>query len=280
MQGTNSSEAMTPTARAPLVAPFHVTDLFRRTRLGGICLVIAVLLLWEASVRLHWIESVNWPAFTTVVEALVRGVVGGELLGVIGSTLWRMIRGFVIGGVLGLVVGFALALFQPVRRFFEPTIEFLRPIPIPAIIPPLIFVFGLNDPLKLFVIAFAVFFPVMINTLSGVLAVERIYLQVAQNFGHSRPSIVRRVLLPASLPFVMAGLRTSLALALVVTVVAEMIAGSAGVGYYLTTMQFAMRAPDMYAAIVLLAMVAYAINRGFMEWESHVIRWARLRENN
>lgn len=82
-----------------------------------------------------------------------------------------------------------------------------------------------------------------------------------------------RVVLPASLPYILAGMRISLALALIVTVVAEMIAGSAGIGYYLMTMQYAMRSSDMYAAIALLAMVGYALNRGVLAIERRLLHW-------
>jgi ABC-type nitrate/sulfonate/bicarbonate transport system permease component len=252
--------------------------LLRSTRLGGVCLVVAVLCLWEASVRFAIIESTNWPAFTSVLAALFRGLASGELLGVIGSTLWRMARGYAIGCAIGLPLGLAVALVPAVRLTLEPTIELLRPVPVPAIIPPLIFVFGINDPLKLFAVAFAVLFPVALNTMSGVASVDPVYLQMARTFGVARMRTLAKVIFPAALPFILAGLRTSLALALVVTVVAEMIAGDSGIGYYLVTMQFAVRSADMYAAIILLAAVAYLLNWLFIAWEARVIGWARTRE--
>jgi len=256
----------------------RIGALFRTTRLGGVVLVLALLCLWEASARFGLIQSVNWPPFSAVLVALFRGLADGELVSVIGSTLWRMARGYAIGCAIGVPLGIAVALSRPVRWTLEPTIELLRPIPVPAIIPPLIFVFGINDPLKLFAVAFAVLFPVALNTMSGVASVDPIYVQVARTFGVSRVRTLYRVVFPASLPFVLAGLRTSLALALVVAVVAEMIAGDSGVGYYLITMQFAVRSADMYAAIILLAAVAYALNWVFIAWEARVIGWARTRE--
>lgn len=274
---------MTTTAPAAMAAPpassfARIGALFRSTRIGGVCLVVLVLCLWEASVRFGLIESMNWPAFSTVVVALFHGLASGELLTVIGSTLWRMARGYAIGCAIGLPLGFAIALVRPIRLTLEPTIELLRPIPVPAIIPPLIFVFGINDPLKLFGVAFAVLFPVALNTMSGVASVDPIYLQVARTFGVARARTLIRVVFPAALPFILAGLRTSLALALVVTVVTEMIAGDSGVGYYLLTMQFAVRSADMYAAIILLAAVAYLLNWVFIAWEARIIHWARIRE--
>lgn len=251
---------------------------WRDSRISGVLLVIALLGLWEASARFHIIDSINWPPFSVVMIALLKGLYDGEMLPVIVSTLWRMARGYAIGCSLGVVVGFLVALYRPVRMTLLPTIELLRPIPIPAIIPPLIFLLGLDDKLRLFAIAFACFFPVVLNTLAGVRQIEPIYTQVARTFGVPRMTALRRVVFPAALPFILAGLRTSLGLAFVVTVIAEMIVGQEGVGYYLVTMQFAMRAPDMYAGIVLVTCLAYLINRAFVAWESRAIRWARLTE--
>lgn len=250
----------------------------RDSRASGVALVVLLLCAWEISARSGLVESTNWPPFSTVIAALVVDVVDGELLPLILSTLWRMVRGYAIGCAIGVPLGFAVALLRPVRLALRPTIELLRPIPIPAIIPPLIFLLGLGDGLKLSSIAFATLFPVTLNTVAGVLAVEPVYDQVAKTFGVSRLQTLWRVVFPASLPFILAGLRTSLGLAFVVTVVAEMIVGQDGVGYYLMSMEFAMRAADMYAAIVLLACVAYLLNLAFVAGEGRIIRWARLRE--
>jgi ABC-type nitrate/sulfonate/bicarbonate transport system permease component len=234
--------------------------------------------VWEGSVRLGFVQSANWPAFTAVLAALYHGIASGELLGIIGSSLWRMLRGYALGSALGIGAGVAIALARPVRLTLEPAIELLRPIPITAIVPPLIFVFGLDDRLKVICIAFATFFPVVTNTISGVTAVDSIYLKVARTFGIPRAQMIRSVIVPAALPYILAGLRTSLAIAMVVTVIAEMLAGSQGIGHYLLSMQYALRAPEMYSAIILLTLVAYTINRLFVLWENRVIGWARSRE--
>jgi ABC-type nitrate/sulfonate/bicarbonate transport system permease component len=268
--------AATRTARATIAG--RRRSFLRDSRASGVILVLLLLCLWEASVRTGLVQSLNWPAFSTVIVSLVAGLASGELLEVILSTLGRMLSGYVIGCAVAIPLGFAIALVRPVRLTLQPTFELLRTVPIPAIIPPLIFLLGVGDSLKIFSIAFATVFPVTLNTSAGVLAIEPVYRQVALTFGVTRWTTLRRVVFPAALPFIFAGLRTSLGLALVVTVVAEMIAGQQGIGYYLMSMQFAMRAADMYAAVVLLACVAYLVNRAFIAWEARVIRWSRLRE--
>lgn len=243
-----------------------------RSRLSGFVLLAALLVLWQVS-ALAWVDSTNWPPFTQVLKALAEGLRSGELVQVFGSSLGRMAAGFAIGAAAGVAVGLAMAWSRWVDAALGTLVELLRPIPIPALVPPLILLLGLDNAMKVSVVAFAVFFPVLINTAAGVRAVEPVVLDVARTFGAGTRRTLWSVVLPAALPYIMAGLRVSLALALIVTVVAEMIAGSAGLGYHLMTMQYAMRAGDMYAAILLLAAVGYALNRGMLAIERRVLHW-------
>jgi ABC-type nitrate/sulfonate/bicarbonate transport system permease component len=247
---------------------------FMSGRASGVLLIVVLLALWQISAE-HWVKSENWPPLTAVGQAFLDGMRSGELPAVFGSSLYRMGIGFAIGAALAVVVGLLMATVRLVHRALEPLVELLRPIPIPAIVPPLILLLGLDDKLKIFIVAFSTFFPVLVNTVQGVRAIDPVPLAVARTFRHSRARTLVRVVLPASLPYILAGLRISLALALIVTVVAEMIAGSAGIGYYIVTMQYAMRAPDMYAAVFVLAAIGYALNRAFLAAERRLLHWYR-----
>jgi ABC-type nitrate/sulfonate/bicarbonate transport system permease component len=247
---------------------------FALGRASGFLLIAALLGLWQVSAD-YWVKSENWPPLTAVWQAFLDGMHTGELPEVFGSSLYRMAIGYGIGAVAAVAVGLLMATVALVHRALEPLVELLRPIPIPAIVPPLILLLGIDDKLKIFIVAFSTFFPVLVNTVQGVRAIDPVPLAVARTFRHSRARTLLRVVLPASLPYVMAGLRISLALALIVTVVAEMIAGSAGIGYYLMTMQYAMRAADMYAAVFLLAAIGYALNRAFLLVERRLLHWYR-----
>lgn len=243
-------------------------------RWSGLLLVAALLALWQVSAT-WWVSSTNWPPLTQVFKALAEGLRSGELLQVFGGSLKRMAAGFLIGSTLAIALGVAMARSRWVDAALGTAVELLRPIPIPAIVPPLILLLGLDDAMKITIVAFAVFFPVLINTATGVRAVEPVALDVARTFGAGRARTLAAVVLPAALPYVFAGLRTSLALALIVTVVAEMIAGSEGIGYHVTTMQFALRSADMYAAIVLLALLGFALNAAMEALERRVLHWWR-----
>ena len=241
-------------------------------RASGLLLVLALLGLWQLS-AMYWIESSNWPTLGAIARALWKGLESGELFTVFGSSLALMGSGYAIGTALAVALGLLMAQVRLVRVALDPMVELLRPIPVPAIIPPLILVLGVDNALKVFIVAFSVIFPVLVNTVAGVRAVEPVALDVARTLRVGRIATLWSVVLPASLPWMLAGMRISLALALIVTVVAEMIAGSSGIGFHIMTMQYAMRADDMYAAIGLLAATGYALNRCFLAIERRAIHW-------
>lgn len=242
-------------------------------RLFGFLLVAALLAVWELSARTGLVVSANWPPVSAVFVALIRELANGDLLAAVGSTLLRMSAGYICGVMAGIIVGIALGTVSFLHRMLEPLLEFLRPIPAPAIIPPLVLFLGVDDAMKITIVALTAFFPVVINTMQGVAGVEPTYIAVARTF--RRPMLARliRVEFPAILPFIFAGMRISLALALVVTVVSEMIAGASGIGYYLVMMQYAVRAAEMYAAIFVLAILGYLLNAIFILAERRTIFW-------
>ena len=244
----------------------------RGYRAWGFGLVVLLLLLWEVSAR-TWVSSPNWPPVSQVIAAGQDAFFTGELPRVFLSSLGRMVAGFAAGALLGVVVGLFMGRSRWVNAALDTLVELVRPIPIPAIVPPLILLLGIDTTMKVFIVAFATFFPVLVNTIAGVRSVEKTALDVARTFQVPASRTLLRVVLPASMPYILVGLRTSLALALIVTVIAEMIAGSEGIGYYLMTMQFAMRAGEMYAAILLLAIVGYLLNLAMLGAEKRVLHW-------
>lgn len=243
------------------------------TRASGFVLVLLLLVLWEASARLNWTGSTNWPPFTAVLRATVVGLASSQLLSPLAGTLGRMVAGFVIGSALGALAGLLLGSSPRAARAFNPVVEVLRPIPIPAIVPPLILFLGVGDELKIFVTAFGTFFPVLVNTFGGTRSISATLLQTAATFRIGRVATLTNVILPASLPAILSGLRVGLGLAFVITITAEMIAGAGGLGYFIVQTQYAMRPAEMYAAVVCLAAVGYVLNRGFLAVEARLIVW-------
>jgi ABC-type nitrate/sulfonate/bicarbonate transport system permease component len=239
----------------------------------GLWLMLGLLVLWELSARTGLITSSNWPPVSAILMSAGKDLGNGELVAALGGTLYRMAVGFALGAISGVVLGVLLSLSRLSRLTLEPTIELLRPLPIPALIPPLILFLGLDDPMKIAVVAFTVFFPVFVNTLHGALAIEPTYRAVAATFCSPWHTRILGVLLPATLPYVFAGLRISLGLAFVSVVAAEMVAGDSGIGYYITSMQYAGRGADMFAALFLVGLSGYLINWAFVALERRVLFW-------
>jgi ABC-type nitrate/sulfonate/bicarbonate transport system permease component len=242
-------------------------------RRSGLLLIAVLLLVWEMSARTGLIRSENWPPVSAILAGLIRETLYGDLVQVIGATLSRFALGYLIGICAGTIVGFAFALVPFLRRMFEPIIELLRPIPAPALIPPLVLFLGVDDLMKVTIIAVTAFFPVAINTMQGASGVEPVYLALASTLQTGPARVLMKIIVPSTLPYVLAGMRISLALALVVTIVSEMIAGASGVGYYLILMQYAVRSADMYAAIFVIAALGYAFNAVFLAAEKRLIFW-------
>lgn len=251
-----------------LTAPLQ---LVRRSR--GFLLIVALLALWEASARLGWVNSSSWPPVSGVVIALIKGWANGELLELTASTLRRMAIGYAFGCAAGIALGSLLGIDRWARYALKPIIEVLRPIPAPAIVPALILFLGVDDLLKVVVVALACFFPVFLNTLSGIAGVDTVLLETAQTFRISRFQTLIRVILPAATPTILAGMRVAVGIALVVTVISEMIAGSAGLGYYIVQMQYALRPEPMYAAIVSLSALGFLLNTIFLALDRRWVPW-------
>lgn len=241
-------------------------------RWKGLGLLLALAGLWEISAR-YWVQGTSWPPFTEVVAAMGQGLVGGGLTPIVLSSLYRMAAGFLIGCGLGIATGLFMGVFEGARRTLEPAFELMRPIPSPALIPPLILILGVDDALKIFVVALVVYWPMAISASRGVASVEATLTDVAATFRVYGLRRFRTVTFPALLPFLIAGMRVSLALAFAVTVVAEMIAGSSGVGFYILQMQRSLQPEAMYAAILVLAVIGYALNRGAVAGERRILHW-------
>lgn len=242
-------------------------------RLYGLALIAALLILWEASARLGWVVSSYWPPVSVVLLAALHGLAGGDVALTLLATLRRGAIGYASGSMAGITLGLLLGVNRWLRYLIRPIIEVIRPIPAPAVIPPLILFLGVDDALKIFIVALASFFPVFTNAFSDVHAIDDTLVQTARTFRVGWYRTMMKVILPATLPSIAAGLRSAISIALVVAVIAEMIAGSSGIGYFIVQMQYAMRPDQMYAAIIYLAATGYILNRLFLAAEARLIPW-------
>jgi len=132
---------------------------------------------------------------------------------------------------------------------------------------------GIDDEMKIFMIAFASFFPVLLNTYSGVRSVDPVQLQTARTFGVAGWKLLWQIVLPASSPYIFTGMRVSLAVALIVMVISEMVAASSGIGYFILSAQRGFKIREMFAGVLTLAALGYVLNRLFLAIENRVLAW-------
>ena len=227
----------------------------------------------KAAVFAGLVDGALVPSPTKVGGRLVEIIISGKFVQPLAQTLRLLIIGYSIGCILGIIMGLLMGRWRTFYNLFEPLLEMLRPLPKPALLPPLMLFLGLGSPMKITIVALAVFFPVVINTIQGVVGVDRILIDCGRTFGHSPIRVLSNIVLPAALPTILTGMRVGLALGLILVVLAEMLTGTGGVGYLIIDMQRSFRMVDMYAWIVLLALFGYVLNAAFVVIERRIMIW-------
>jgi ABC-type nitrate/sulfonate/bicarbonate transport system permease component len=243
------------------------------TRLLGVGFIVVLLALWEIAAINAIFPPMSFPRMSAILSTWWQLIISGELLRELLPSLWRMFAGYCIGVVLGVGFGVLMGYFRFFYNLLEPITEVLRPIPSPAYLPIVILFLGIDDEMKIFMIAFASVFPVLLNTYNGVRSVDPIQVQTARTLGVSGRKLLTRIVLPASSPYIFTGMRISLAVALIVMVISEMVAASNGIGYFILSAQRGFKIRDMFAGVLTLAVLGYILNRLFLLIENRVLVW-------
>ncbi len=241
---------------------------------------VLILLVWEALARAGVLDARFVPAPSRVIMELAVLLWHGDLLADIGWTLARVAVGFVLGAVPAVLLGIVMGLSPVLRAFLRPAIAAIYPIPKVALLPLVMLVFGLGEEAKWVIVAVAVFFQVVLNTLAGVVNIDPIYLDVARNFGAGRWQTYRRIALPAALPFIFTGCQLGLGMALIVVVIAEQFGTKVGLGYLIWRSWQIFEIEDMYAGLLVIAVLGTLLQAAAGLLERRVVRWHSARRGN
>src|ERR671918_1530265 len=227
-------------------------------------LVFGLLLLsWELGSRWNPKFQLYIPPVSSILVALGQLAASGQVGEHVAATLGRFLEGYLLAAAIAVTLGVVLGYFPVVHSLLEMLIEFLRPMPSVAIIPVAILVLGIGDGMVVAVTVYASMWPILINTIDGVRHIERTLIDTARTFGLGRARILYQIILPAASPYIVTGLRVSLSIALILVTTAEMIAGSKGLGFFILDEERSFRSGNMYAGVILVAILGYAINRLF-----------------
>ena len=226
-----------------------------RSLFGSVLLLLGVIFVWWAITTAGWVSRVFLPSPQATWASLVEGLKAGELLVFTRATLSRMLLGWLLASFLGVALGALIGMSSTARAYLQPTLEFIRPLPASALLPLAISVFGLSPSMVLSVVAFGAMWPVLLATVHGFASVPAQLQEVARCLQLSRTAYAYKIGLPNAMPDIFAGMRLSLTVSLIVSVVGEMIASQPGLGQAILLAARSFRASELFAGIVLLGMI-------------------------
>lgn len=237
-------------------------------------LVVAFLVLWQASSTFGWVNASVFPPLDQIIGALWNAIASGALVDDIAISLQRSGIAFVAAVGLGIPLGLFMGQVRTVERALDPLLQFFRQTSALALYPVFILLLGLGETSKVFVIFWATLFPILLSTIGGVKEVDRKLIEMARTYGAGSLQIFSRVVLPASMPAIFVGLRLSATTALLLLIAAEMIGANKGIGFQVMNAQYNFQIPLMFAAILLLALLGLAANAALVLLQRRLCRWA------
>ena len=246
-------------------------------RYSGLFVFVGLACLWEAVSRLGFVSPLYFPPVSTITITFWKLTVSGLLPWQTGQTLARALAGLGLAAAVAVPLGLGMGVSRPLAGLFGPTVELLRPVPPPAIIPAAMLLFGIGSGMKVFVVLFACFFPILVGAMDGARAVPPLFRQTAAAYGLTRFDTLARVILPAAGPSVAAGFRTAVPMALIVAVLSEMIGATSGIGHYILRMQRTFAIPEMYAGVAMLGLLGLGLNAGVERATGRLLRWHKGR---
>lgn len=236
---------------------------------------ILLLFLWEMLVRFGLLDSRFFPAPTTVLGSMMDLIKSGVFSSDLSISLYRIMGGFIIGAIPGLLIGLTMGIFPIVKVIMDPIIAATYPIPKLAIMPLIMILLGLTEFEKMVVIALGTFFPVLINTVAGVVNLDKIYLDVAKNYGASKKDYYLTVAIPGALPMIFTGIKLGMGMALLLIVASEMNGANAGIGYRIWESYSIFNIPEMFVSFIVMALLGYIFTVILDELEHWIIPWKK-----
>lgn len=250
----------------------RVWNWFRR----NVMPLLLLLVVWDLVARYGGMNQDLFPPVTVVLTTFWELLLNGILIENTWSTLWRLMLGWVIAAIIGVIAGFAMARVKVIEELFRPLISILLPIPSLAWIPLFILWFGLGGTSVLVLVVFSAALPIALNTWTGMRSVNPVWIRAAQSMNVRGVALLRSVVLPASLPTVLTGLRIGLAQAWRAVVAGEMIAATAlGLGVLIFTSREFLRTDVMLAALLVIGPIGLLLEKVLFETveKATITRW-------
>ena len=242
-------------------------------RMAGWVALALVIALWQLAGSAGWVSQLFLPSPSAIAMAIYKLAMSGALWQHVSASIVRIGLGWLLGTVAGVIVGFGIGLSTVARGVGITFISALFPIPKIALLPLLILWLGIGEEPKIATIALGVFFSTAISVYSGVDAVPRNLIRMAQSFNVPFAAIVRRVIWPGALPSILAGFRITASVALLLVVSAEMIGAQFGIGAFVLQAGNLMQTDQLLAGVVILSLFGLAVGKAIKMLEAKLLHW-------
>ncbi|AHM55725.1 ABC-type nitrate/sulfonate/bicarbonate transp ort system, permease component SsuC [Peptoclostridium acidaminophilum DSM 3953] len=242
--------------------------------MNGLYLPVFIIFAWWALSSLGLTNEYIMPSPEKVVKTSSNLISSGMLQKHLLVSLARVLVGFVVAFAAAFPLAVFCGLSSKFEEFFKPTLEFIRHVPPMALIPMLILWFGIGEVSKLSIIFLATFFPIYLNTLSGIREADVKLIQVGEVFGFSRSKIFFWIILPQAIPSILVGMQIGLGYSWRALIGAELIAASSGIGYMIIDAEQLSRPDIIIIGIMAIGIAGYAIDALFMEATRRITRWS------
>jgi ABC-type nitrate/sulfonate/bicarbonate transport system permease component len=246
------------------------------SRLLPVVVIAAALLAWELTARSGLWSPLLFPSLAKIGYEFGLFVSRSDGLMQAWTSLHRALSGFGLAAVLGVLVGMLMGRSRFVAELLDPLFSGTYAVPKLALFPIFIFVFGIGSLSKVALIFLECLYPIVIITSQGARSVNRVLLWSAQNMGASRGEILRRVVLPATAPFIFAGFRVALPVAMIVVVITEMVSSADGLGYVVVYALSSLKTDRMLAVVVVIALLGWLLDRSLVALRNRLVYWEKL----
>lgn len=236
-----------------------------------IALPVVLIGLWWAATLGE--PSIFYPSPEVLVSTFAETWFGERFFADILPSLGRLFIGVVAAIVLGISAGLLIGSFKWLREFVEPALEFIRAVPPPVLVPVLMLLMGITDSMKVAVIILGCVWPVLLNTVEGVRAVDAVLSDTARVYGIKGWARVRYLVLPWASPQILSGVRITLSIGLILMVISEMFSSSSGLGFTIVMFQRMYAIPEMWSGIAVLGIIGVVIAFIFRQVERRLLRW-------
>lgn len=263
---------------------------------SGIVVPIVIIAIWQIACTSGLVSplklpspvavAVRWWEYLLPVETLAdfdgnwfSWVFSGELIHDTIGSMYRVLIGFLVGAGLALPIGVLMGANQRIYNHLYILMQILRPIPPSAYTPLAMLWFGLGNPPAIFMISIAAFFPILINTITGVRQVDSIYLRAANNLGANKSTIFFKVMFPAATPYILAGVRIAIGAAFMIVIVSELIAVPDGLGFRINEAREYAWTDKVIAGMFTIGFIGLLLDIGMNKLNNYLLRWHRGLEN-